>query len=114
MPLSMFAVVYERENASTVFDNPLVHCYAGKQIVLTYISRQALMDYFSAPGDAHITLQQWNLVVDRNLDALKRIIEEKYEGGYWMLYNAYGQTYPRLVITSDDMRASGQEFTLRS
>jgi hypothetical protein len=74
----MFAVVHRRDNASALSDDPPVHCYAGKQIVLTYISRQALEDYFRIPCDERITLAQWNLVVDRNLDAFKRIIEAKF------------------------------------
>ena len=61
MTLSMFAVVHERGSASALFDDPLVHCYAGKQIVLAYISRQALEDYFRIPGDVRITLAQWNM-----------------------------------------------------
>jgi hypothetical protein len=69
MRLSHFAVVHARGGASAVLDDPLVHCFADNQVVLTYVSRQALMDYFHVPGDRRITLAQWNLVVDRNLDA---------------------------------------------
>jgi len=111
MKLSMFAVVYERGDVFTFLDDPLVHCYADKQLVLTYISRQALMDYFRVPGNSHVTVQQWSLVVDRNLDAFKRIIEAKYERDDWKVHNAYGQSYPKLVVTLEDMQRSGEEFT---
>jgi hypothetical protein len=112
MKLSMFAVVHARGDASTFLDDPLVHCYAGNQLVLTYISRQALMDYFGVPGDSRISLQQWNLVVDRNLDSFKHIIEVEYERDDWEVHNAFRQSYPKLDITLADMRASGQELTI--
>jgi hypothetical protein len=111
MKLSMFNVVHERGDAAPLLDDPLVHCYAGNQFVLAYISRQALMDYFRVPGDSRITLQQWNLVVDRNLDAFKRIIEGKFERDEWEVYKTLGQSYPRLLITLDDMQSNGERFT---
>jgi hypothetical protein len=112
MKLSAFAVVHERGDASAVLDNPLVHCYSGKQLILTYVSRQALMDYFRVPGDSRVTLAQWNLVVDRNLEAFSRIIEAKYERDDWDVHSAYGQSYPRVTVTLEDMRRSGEQFTI--
>jgi hypothetical protein len=112
MKLSHFAVVHERGGAAAMLDDPLVHCFADKQVVLTYVSRQALMDFFQVPGDRLITLAQWNLVVDRNLDAFKRIIETKYARGDWGVHNTLGQSFPKLVITLEDMQTSGQEFTI--
>jgi hypothetical protein len=112
MKLSHFAVVHARGGASATLDDPLVHCFGDKQVVLTYVSRQALMDYFRVPGDRRITLAQWNLVVDRNLDAFKRIIEAKYARGDWQVHNTLGQSFSKLVITLDDMQTSGQEFTI--
>jgi hypothetical protein len=46
---SAFAAAHEPGDASALLDDPLVHCYSGKQLVLTYISRQTLMDYFPGP-----------------------------------------------------------------
>ena len=112
MKLTDFAVVHERGGASAHFDDPLVHCFAGKQIVLAFVSRQALMDYFHILGDSKITLQQWNLVVDRNLDAFKPIIEAKYERDDWEVYNASGQSYPKVVVTLEDMQRSGEQFSI--
>jgi hypothetical protein len=109
MKLLMFAVVHAHDGA---FDDPLVHCHAGDQLVLAYISRQALMDYFRVPGDKPITTRQWNLVVDRNLDALKPIIEDKFERDDWQPRNAFRQSYPELLITLDDMRRSPEKFTM--
>src|SRR5436189_5883447 len=86
MKPSTFHVVHERGDAAPLLDDPLIHCQAGRQLVLAYVSRTALMDYFRIPGDKRITLQQWNLVVDRNLDAFKRIIEGKFERDEWELH----------------------------
>ncbi len=109
MELSAFVVVPARRGS---FDNPLIHCYAGKQLVLTYVAREALQDYFQVPGDARITPEQWNLVVDRNLDAFKHIIEAKYERDDWQVHNAYGQSYPKLIVTLEDMKRNGEGFTI--
>lgn len=95
-----------------MFDDPLIHCFANKQIVLVYVAREALMDYFQIPGERHLTLSDWNLVVDRNLDSFKSIIETKFDRDEWEVYSAYGQNYPKVVITLEDMTRSGQQFTI--
>ena len=82
MRLSDFNVVHGRDDVSAL-DDPLVHCFDGKQVVLAYVARQALMDYFRIAGNQAVTLRQWNLVVDRNLEAFKAIIEAKYKNGDW-------------------------------
>lgn len=112
MKLSSFSVVHARGDAAATIDDPLVHCFAGNQIVLAYVSREALMDYFHIPGERRITLKEWNLVVDRNLDAFKPIIESKFERDEWEIFNAYGQSYPKIVVTLKDMQESGQQFTI--
>ena len=109
MELSTFAVVHARGEG---FGDPLIHCHAGKQLVLTFVAREALEDYFRVPGEARITLNQWNLVVDRNLDRFKRIIQAKYESDDWQVHNAYGQNYTRLLVTLEDMQRSGEQFTI--
>lgn len=70
------------------------------------------MDYFQIPGERHLTLSDWNLVVDRNLDSFKSIIETKFDRDEWEVYSAYGQNYPKVVITLEDMTRSGQQFTI--
>ena len=111
MKLSKFSVVHERGDTAPLLDDPLIHCQAGQQLVLAYVSRTALMDYFRIPGDMRITLQQWNLVVDRNLEAFKRIIEGKFERDEWEIEKRLGQSYPRMLITLEDMQRSGEQFT---
>jgi hypothetical protein len=68
------------------------------------------MDYFNVPGDQRITLQQWNLVVDRNLDAFKQIIEGKFERDEWDVQKRQGQSYPHMLITLEDMQRGGEQF----
>jgi hypothetical protein len=109
MKLSMFSVMHERGDAAPLLDDPLIHCQAGQQLVLAYVSRNALMDYFRI-RDGRIPLQQWNLVVGRNLEAFKRIIEGKFERDEWEMHKSLGQSCPRMQITLDDMQRCGEQL----
>lgn len=112
MTLSNFAVVHERgSGGGSNFDDPLIHCFDGDQLVLAFIGRQALADYFRVPGDQRRTLQQWNLVAESNRAAFEKIIAAKYERGERSTYDAYGQSYPLVVVTLEDMQGSGETFT---
>jgi hypothetical protein len=110
--LSMFRVLHKRGDFAPLLDDPLIHCQAGQQLVLAYVSREALMDYFRISGDERIPLQQWNLVVERNLEAFKRIIEGKFERDEWEMHNSLGQSYPRMLITLEDIERCGEQLTL--
>ena len=95
MQLSSFAVVRERDDAALFLDDPLIHCFAGNQIiVLAFVSRAALMDYFRVPVDRRI------------------IIEEKFARHDWTSYKASGQSYPKMIITLQDMQRSGYQFSM--
>lgn len=111
MTLSNFAVVHERgDDGGSNFHDPLIHCFDGKQLVLAFVGRQALDDYFEVPGDQRRTLKQWNLVVENNRAAFEKIITTKYDRGDRSTYDAYGQSYPRVDVTLEDMRRSGETF----
>jgi hypothetical protein len=107
MALTGFGIV--RAAYGSRIGDPLVHCYDGKQLVLAYVERQALMDYFRIPGGASITVAAWNSVIEGNLDTFKRMIAAKYERGDWKRYRAYGQDYPRLFLTLRDIERSGEK-----
>jgi hypothetical protein len=83
----------------------------GNQLVLAFIGRQALDDYFRVPGDQRRTLQQWNLVAESNRATFEKIITAKYERGERSTYDAYGQSYPLVVVNLGDMQGSGEGFT---
>jgi hypothetical protein len=51
-------------------------------------------------------------VVDRHLDGFKPIILQKFERDEWDLYNAYGQSYPKILVTLQDMQRSGYPFSM--
>jgi hypothetical protein len=104
MQLSSFAVVHERGDAALLPDDSVIQCFAGNQVVLACIGRQALMDYFRVPGGERISLRDWNLVVDRHLDGFKPIIAEKFERDEWDVYSAR--------ITLQDMQRSGYPFSM--
>ena len=111
MALSSFAVVHARTDGEEhTIDEPLIHCFDGKQLVLAFVERTALADYFSMarrPG-----MRVSNLIVDRNLEAFSRIVTAKYSRGQVDAYSAYDdQTFPRVDITLEDMERSGEQFT---
>ena len=89
-------------------DDPLVHCFDSQQVVLAFVGRMALDDYFEVPGDQRRTLKQWNLVVDRNLAVFEAIISAKYERGERSTFDRYGQSFPRVDVTLEDMQRSGE------
>ncbi len=112
MKLSDFNVVQSRPEAAMLLDDPVIHCLAGKQAVLAYVSRQALMDHFRVPGDRRVTLAQWNLVVARHIDDFKPIIESKFERDEWEFVEKHGERYPKIVVTLDDIQKSGAKLTM--
>jgi hypothetical protein len=98
--------VLEGGDTAPLLDDPLIRCQAGEQLVLAYVSHTAFMGYFHVPRDMRITLQQWNLVVDRNLEAFQRIIEGEFERDEWEMQ----ESYLRMLITLEDMQKSNEEF----
>jgi hypothetical protein len=47
MALSDFAVVHARTDGEEhTVDAPLIHCFDGRQLVLAFVERTALADYF--------------------------------------------------------------------
>jgi hypothetical protein len=110
--LSEFAVVHERGSVGRPnHDDPLIHCFDGKQLVLlVFVLRPALDDYFHV-RDQPRTLEQWNIVFESNRAAFEKIIAAKYERGEYDQLNAYGRRYPRVDVTCEDMQRCGEKFT---
>ena len=57
------------------------------------------------------SLQQCNLLVESNLEAFKGIITAKFERGERGVYDQYGQSYPRVDVTLDDMQRCGEKLS---
>lgn len=113
MKFSSCYVLHERDpsEAPVFMADPLVKCEAGKQLVLAEISRQALNDHYYPHGLApRLPLSHWNQKVEQNLAAFQRIIEAKFSDDDWPIYNTMGQSYPKITITLEDMRRSGEQF----
>jgi hypothetical protein len=110
MKLTGFAVVHSRiDGVEHTVDAPLIHCFDGKHVVLAYVSRTALEEYFSL--STRPSMQDSNLLVDRNLEAFSHIVTAKYERGERSVYDAFGRSLPRVDVTLDDMQSSGEDFT---
>jgi hypothetical protein len=110
MALSDFAVVHARTDGEAhTIDEPLIHCFDGRQLVLAFVARTALADYFRMPRRP--TMRESNLIVDRNLEAFARIVAANYSRGQVGVYSSCGQTFPRVDITLEDIERSGEQFT---
>lgn|ERR1700730_11572011 len=107
------SVLHERapSEAPVFMADPLVKCEAGYQLVLAEILRQALNDHYYPHGVApRLPLSHWNQKVEQNLAAFQRIIEAKFSDDDWPIYNTLGQSYPKITVTLDDMKRSGEQF----
>jgi hypothetical protein len=62
------------------------------------------------PRPPRRTLKEWSLVVQTNLDAIKRLIADKYDRGDRSVYSALGQDFPRVDITYEDLMESPVEL----
>jgi hypothetical protein len=110
MPLSGFTVVHARSDGEAHSDDAaLIHCFDGTQLVLAFVGRTALADYFRLPQRP--SMRESNLIVERNKEAFGDIVTGKYERGLTSMYSRFGQSYPRVDVTLDDMVRSGQSFT---
>jgi hypothetical protein len=86
----------------------VVQAWDGRDMVLAFISREALSDHFHRTG---LRGPDLSLLVDRNIEAFGRIISDKYERGDHRPYSRAGSTLRRVDITLDDIEASGEELT---
>ena len=74
MSLANFTVIHAQPDSFSV----VVQAWDDREMVLTFIPREALEDHFRRSG---VKGKAANLVVDRNLEAFSRIISAKYERG---------------------------------
>jgi hypothetical protein len=110
MALSGFTVVHARSDGEAHSDDAvLLHCFDDRQLVLAFVGRAALTDYFRLPQRP--TMRESNLIVEQNKEAFAGIVTAKYERGLTSQHNRFGQSYPRVDVTLDDMLRSGQRFT---
>ena len=97
MPLAEFSVVHEYSEPS---NRVLVHCFDGSQLVLVFIPREAIDDYFER---SDLTPKQRNLLIDRNLASLIPVITAKYERGEVGAYAGDGrQRFPTINLSLVD------------
>ena len=108
--LSDFQVVHERSGNGSSFADPLIQCFDGNKMVLAFVNRTGMDDYFRVPGSERRTLKQWNLVVESNRDIFAKIIAGKYERGDRSTYQGAGQTFPRVDVMLADMERCGEKL----
>lgn len=104
MMLAGFTVIHAQPDSSSV----VIQAWDGPEMVLAFVPREALEDYFHRSG---VKGKAANLVVDRNLEAIGRIVSTKYERGAHRPYATAGSTLRRIDITLDDIKASGETLS---
>jgi hypothetical protein len=106
MPLTNFAVVHEH---SEPLDRVLIHCFDGRQMVLVFIEREAIDDYFRSSA---LTPHDRNLLIDRNLRSLIPVITGKYNCGEVGTYPGFGgQQFPQVDLSLADLEQAPEKLT---
>jgi hypothetical protein len=99
MTISNCAVEFHYESS----DRVLVHAFDDGQMLLTFISREAIDD---AWPDRRLTTQDRKTLVDRNIEVISELIAAKYQRGELTTYEGTaGQTFPQVTIVSADLAA---------
>jgi len=106
MPLTNFAVVHAH---SDPLDRVLIHCFDDRRMVLVFISREAIDDYFRR---TKLTPSQRNLLIDRNLENLIPVIIAKYERDEVDEYVGFGgQRFPQIDLSLADLEQAPEKLT---
>lgn len=106
MMLTHFAVVHEHTEP---LNRVLIHCFDGRQMVLVFISREAIDDYFHRTA---LTASERNLLIARNLQSLIPVIIDKYERGEIVTYIGFGgQQFPQVNLSLADLEQAPDQLT---
>jgi hypothetical protein len=105
MRLESFAVVHRHVEP---LDRVLIHWQRGRQVVMVFIGRDALDDYF--PG-RRLKQADRNLVVDRSLALLMPVIIAKYDAGETGIYRGGGQDFETVTLSLADLLRTAEALT---
>jgi len=109
--LTRFSVVHTpNEHQGTI-----IRCFVGHEIVIAYVPRDALDDYFNWPkpsrDEVRPPLWECHLVVDRNLSAFARLIQQKYRCHEYCESLRLDRSEELIEITLDDIQRSGANLS---
>jgi hypothetical protein len=109
--LTRFSVVH----TANEHEGTIIHCFVGREMVLAYVAREVLVDYFNWPkpsrDEVQPTLMECHLVVDRNLAAFARIIQEKYRQREYCKLHKLDSSEELIEITLEDIQRSGANLS---
>jgi len=106
MSLTNFSVVHAHVEP---LNRVLIHCLDGQQMVLVFISREAVDDYFEQRS---LTPQQRNLLIMRNLELLQPVIQHKYTTDQVTTYHGTGGVrLPQVDLSIADLRQTSEPMT---
>jgi hypothetical protein len=106
MPLTHFAVVHEH---SEPLNRVLIHCFDDRQMILVFIARDAIDDYFRRSS---LEPRDRNLLMDRNLEHLIPVIAAKYDRGEVGEYIGFnGQRFPQIDLSLADLEQAPEKLS---
>ena len=111
MTLAEFVVLH----APHGHDGTIIHCFAGRELVLALVPREALGDHFHWPkpgrDERRPSLSECNLVVDRNLAAFEPIIQAKHQQGQYTKFHRAGSSLKMITVDRADLERSGAQLS---
>jgi hypothetical protein len=111
MTLTEFAVLHAHHDHG----GTIIHSFAGRELVLALVPREALGDHFNWPkpgrDQCRPSLSECNLVVDRNLAAFEPIIQAKYQQGQYVMFHRAGSSLKMITVDHADLERSGVQLS---
>ena len=112
MPLTKFTVIHTANDPG----GTIIRCFDRQKMVLAYIRREALDNYFRWPkplrDEVRPSLEECHLVVDRNLAEFARMIQEKYRRRACCELKKLGGSSRKVIeITRKDVQRSGADLS---
>lgn len=105
MALSNAQVVHAQPDT----DQVVIHAWHGSEMVLAIVPTSQLEDYFHRAK--RLNGKEANLLVDRNLDAIARIVSAKFERGEYKPYARFNSTLPCVELNLQDLEQSDEKLT---
>jgi hypothetical protein len=108
MALSGIEVDYSRPSTD---DEVMLIAMDRNKRVIVFIAKRDLDGLFKLSERTRLTLRHYGLLVEANKTAFRHVITEKYERGPHGIYKGFGQEFPKVVVTLDDLQRSGEEMS---
>ena len=86
-------------------EGTIVECFDGNELIAwAFVSHDAIDSCFP---ERRLTIEERNLLVERNKTLIGRVIAELYSAGEHVPWRRSGETRPLVVVTPDDLHHQG-------